>query len=127
MAALSFCGFALPTRIAGVVAVSAWLAACAGSGMAGRNTITPDSAPLPAATPTATTAPPAPTVPPAAAPPSAAAPAPAAAPAAPAHAPTIEDINTECWMRADTDRRLRDIDARLKAVTKCVEERRKAR
>jgi hypothetical protein len=58
--------------------------------------------------------------------PEAAAPAAGPAPAStrPADAAlTTEQLNTECWMRADADRRLPDIDARLAYVKRCVAER----
>jgi hypothetical protein len=47
----------------------------------------------------------------------------AAAPARPAGPQTTEQINTECWMRADADSRLRDVDARLAYVNRCIAER----
>jgi hypothetical protein len=44
-------------------------------------------------------------------------------PARPEAPKTAEQLNTECWMRAEADRKLHDIDARLAAVNRCVAER----
>jgi hypothetical protein len=92
------------TRAHGALALFLFLSACAGG--AG---LTPSAPPGPeAAAPTAGPA----------------APAPAPAPTRPADAAlTTEQLNTECWMRADADRRLPDIDARLAYVKRCVAER----
>jgi hypothetical protein len=112
----------------GAIVLAAMLAACAGSDMAGlvRPAATPESAP--AAAPAPDPAPAAPAAP-ARGRASRSEPAPPPAPAAaqPSAKLTTEQINTECWMRADSDRRLRDIDARLAYVNRCVAERTKGR
>lgn len=38
---------------------------------------------------------------------------------------TPEQINADCWMLAEANKKLRDLDQRLKFVDKCVEERTK--
>jgi hypothetical protein len=108
----------------GALALAMVLASCAGTDMAGL--VTPAAAPEPApAAPAAVEATPA------TAPPTRGRAATTEAPAPPAAAPTSgltpEQINTECWMRADSDRRLRDIDARLAYVKRCAAERTKGR
>jgi hypothetical protein len=40
---------------------------------------------------------------------------------------TPEQINAECWMTVEGNKKVRDIDQRLKLVDKCVEERTKGR
>lgn len=54
----------------------------------------------------------------------AASPAPVEAPAPTAL--TREEINGECWMQVEGNRAVRDIDARLKLVQKCVADKTKA-
>jgi hypothetical protein len=112
-------------RSVGALVLAALLAACAGTDMAGL--VTPAAAPEPA--PAATPAPDPTPAAPARTRASRQEPAPAPAPATaqPSAKLTTEQINTECWMRADSDRRLRDIDARLAYVKKCVAERTKGR
>jgi hypothetical protein len=55
-----------------------------------------------------------------------AAPQPAAAPVAAAPAPagpvTSEKAKADCWMKYEGDKRVKDIDARLKLVEKCVDD-----
>ena len=94
-----------PIRAGGALALLAMLSACAGAGL---------GTPQPAARPTAPATAPDPATPAVTAP---------SVTARPAAAPTVEEVNTECWMRADADRRLRDIDARLAYVNRCVAER----
>jgi len=89
------------TRAGGTLMLLAVLSACAGT--AGLSTPPPE-----ASAPAAAAASPA---------------APPPAPARPAAPQTAEQINTECWMRSDADSRLRDIDARLAYVKRCVAER----
>lgn len=59
------------------------------------------------------------------------APAPAAQPAVQAAAPsapppktalTPEEAKTQCWMKYESDKRVKNIDARLILVEKCVDE-----
>ncbi len=51
------------------------------------------------------------------------APAPqAAAPAAPAAALTPEEAKAKCWMKYESDKKAKNIDARLKLVEKCVDD-----
>jgi cytoskeletal protein RodZ len=119
-------------RMVATLGLAAMLAACAGTDMA--SLVTPAAAPEPtaaaapgtAAAPAAEATSPAPPARARAARSDAAAhPAPATPAPAPTHGLTKEEINTECWMRADTERRLRDIDARLAYVNRCVAERSK--
>lgn len=52
-----------------------------------------------------------------------AAPQPAAQVAAPAQAPlTPEKVKADCWMKYEEDKKIKNIDARLKLVEKCVDD-----
>lgn len=110
------------------------LTACAGTDVAGLMTPATTAGPAVPVAPAATVEPapsPAATTRSRAARADAPAPPAPATPVAPAAEPsaklTNEEINTECWMRADADRRLRDIDARLAYVNRCAAERAKSR
>lgn len=115
----------------GVLAAAA-LSACA-QGLA-TNDVTPEpvaAAPTgPAAAPGQAATTPAQQAPPERAPRRANAAARAASPAPIEAAATTyltpQEINGECWMQVENNRAVRDIDARLKLVEKCVAEKTKA-
>ena len=47
-------------------------------------------------------------------------PAQQAAPPAPQAALTPEEVKAQCWMKYENDKRIKNIDARLQLVEKCV-------
>jgi hypothetical protein len=117
---------AVSARVLALVVSLGLLSACADANMG--SMLTPTPAPAPAAQ-SAAVAPPAVTAPPAAAgPPSRS--TPAGRPAQSAATPqslTPEQVNAECWMIAESNKKVRDIDQRLKLVDKCVQERTQGR
>lgn len=107
---------AMPARVGAAVLSVAVLSACADANMGSLLT--------PAATPAATTSEVAATTAPA--PPRADSGGRADQSAA-AQSLTPEQINAECWMSVESNKKVRDIDQRLKLVDKCVEERTRGR
>jgi hypothetical protein len=111
-----------------VLFLPALLAACAGSEVG--SMLSPASAPS-AQTDAPATAP-APAAPAAPAVAARAAPAGRSAQGAPvpqatSQSLTPEQINGECWLSIESNKKVRDLDQRLKLVNKCVEERTKDR
>lgn len=98
----------------------ALLAACAGSGAG--SLLSP--APVAQGDASATAAPASPAAPGRAAPAGRSA---QGAPAPDTQSLTPEQINAECWMSIENNKKVRDLDQRLKLVDKCVEERSKAK
>lgn len=43
------------------------------------------------------------------------------------HVTTPEEISAACWMSLESNKKVRDIDQRMKLVDKCIEERTKAK
>jgi hypothetical protein len=115
---------AVPVRVLAAMFALGLLSACADTNMG--SLVTPAAAP--AAQSDATTTAAAATPPP----PARAAPAGRSAQGAPVpqttpRSLTPEQINGECWMSIESNKKVRDIDQRLKLVDKCVEERTKGK
>jgi hypothetical protein len=112
--------FRMPCRLISVFALLA-LADCAGgTSSADLSPATPEPAPQVAAVQPAPQAPPPPPPAPAGRATQVAPPTPP--PPARQAALTPEEIKGQCWMKYENDRRVKNIDERLKLVEKCVDD-----